>query len=136
MIANADLIADSLRELGVINEVQTPSAEQGAFGLRRLNQVMAQLKADELEFGFFPQTSMSDTCPIPDFAELCITCLLAVAQAPNYGKTVTPELAAMLSSAWDTVLSNLVAQQLPQATVVNRPNGAGWYRRRSRILTG
>lgn len=135
-ITNADLLADSLRELGVINEIQAPSAEQGAFGLRKLNQLMAQLSADDLDFQFFPQTSLSDPCPIPAYAELCVTYLLAMLQAPNYGKTVSPELAAAGASAWATVMSMLVSEQLDQATVLNRPNGAGWRLRHSRILTG
>lgn len=135
-ITNIDLIADSLRELGVINETQTPSAEQAQFGLRRLNQIMAQLATDDLDLGFFPQTLTSDNCPIPNFAELCITCLLALGMASNYGKSVSAELGTVTAAAWDAVLSKIVSQQMPQATVINRPNGAGWSRARSRILTG
>lgn len=135
-LTNSDLIADSLRELGVINEVQTPSAEQAAHALRKLNQLMAEKSAEDIDLQFFPQTSLTDTCPIPAFAENWVTCELAIRLASNYGKTVSAELVAAGGAAWDTVLSHVVAEQLPEATVVNRPNGAGWYRRRSRILTG
>jgi len=137
-ITNTDLIADSLRELGVINEIQAPSAEQAAFALRKLNQIMAQLDLDDLNFQYFPQATgdLGNNCPIPAAAELAITYMLAIAQASNYGKTVSQELGTMAANAWETVMSAIVAQQLPQATVVNRPNGAGWSRRHSRILTG
>jgi hypothetical protein len=124
-ITNADLIADSLRELCVISEIQTPSAEQFSHGLRKLNQVMAKALEDGVEIGFFPQTNASDLCPIPEYAELGITLLLAIALASNYGATVSPELGATAASAFDTILRTSMNARLPVGTMLNRPSGEG-----------
>ena len=124
-LTNADLIADSLRELNVISEIQTPSAEQYAHALRKLNQVMAKALEDGIEIGFYPQTSASDPCPIPEYAELGITLLLAIAVASNYGATVSAELGATASSAYDTILRTSISARMPVGRMLNRPCGEG-----------
>lgn len=124
-ITNADLIADSLRELCVISEIQTPSAEQYAHALRKLNQVMAKTLEDGVEIGFYPQTLASDTCPIPEYAELGVTLLLAIALASNYGATVSQELGATAASAFETILRTSILARMPVGRMLNRPRGEG-----------
>lgn len=124
-ITNADLIADALRELTVISEIQTPSAEQYAHALRKLNQVMAKALEDGVEIGYSPQTSASDTCPIPDYAELGVTLLLSIACASNYGATVSAELGATAASAWETILRTSISARMPVGRMLNRPRGEG-----------
>lgn len=124
-LTNADLIADALRELTVISEIQTPSAEQGAHALRKQNQMLAKWKEDGLDLGYFPQTLTSDVCPIPDYAELSVTLSLAIAMASNYGATVSMELAANAMSAYDTICRTAVTASLPVGRMLNRPCGEG-----------
>ncbi|MFM2115592.1 MAG: hypothetical protein RI908_1333, partial [Actinomycetota bacterium] len=40
MATNLEIITDALRELNVISEIDTPSAEQGAHALRKLNDLL------------------------------------------------------------------------------------------------
>jgi hypothetical protein len=122
-ITNADLIADALRELVVVSEIQTPSAEQYAHALRKLNQTMAKWLEDGIEIGFYPQSSASDTCPIPEYAELGVTLNLAIACASNYGATVSQELGATASGAYDTILRTSINASLPVGRMLNRPCG-------------
>lgn len=124
-ITNADLIADALRELTVISEIQTPSAEQYAHALRKLNQVMARALEDGVEIGFYPQTLASDVCPIPDYAELGVTLVLAIACASNYGATVSVELGATAANAWDTILRTSISARMPVGRMLNRPRATG-----------
>lgn len=124
-ITNADLIADSLRELTVISEIQTPSAEQYAHALRKLNQMMAKWLEDGIEIGFYPQTLASDTCPIPDYAESGVTKALAIECASNYGATVSQELGATASSAFDTIQRTSIRARMPVGRMLNRPRGEG-----------
>lgn len=124
-ITNADLIADALRELNVISEIQTPSAEQYAHALRKLNQMLAKWLEDGIEFGFYPQSSASDTCPIPDYAETGVTLALAIACASNYGATVSQELGATAASAYETILRTSINARLPVGRMLNRPCGEG-----------
>lgn len=124
-ITNADLIADALRELVVISEIQTPSAEQYAHALRKLNQMMAKWLEDGIEMGFYPQTLASDNCPIPDYAELGVTLSLAIAVASNYGATVSAELGGSAMSAYDTILRTSMQARLPVGKMLNRPCAEG-----------
>lgn len=135
-LTNADLIADSLRELSVISEVQTPSAEQFSLGLRKLNQMMAKWLEDGIEIGFYPQTLSSDICPIPDYAELGVTLALAVHAASNFGATAGPELIATGTSAFETILRTSISQRLPVGRMMNRPQGTGDTRNLVNILLG
>lgn len=124
-VTNADIIADSLRELTVISEIQSPSAEQYAHALRKMNQVMAKWLEDGIEIGFYPQTLASDTCPIPDYAELGVTLALAIAMASNYGASVSPELGASASSAYATILRTSILARLPTGRMLNRSRAEG-----------
>ena len=114
-ITNVQLIGDALREINVISEIDTPSAEQGQHGLRKLNQMIAVWQVDGVKIGYFEQTSTTDTCPIPDWAEKGITAKLAIDLAPTYGATISPELLAKADEGWATILrvsSNLKLQGL------------------------
>lgn len=136
MSTNSDLICDALRELGVISEIQTPSAEQGAHGLRKFNQLMAKWIEDGLDFkSWFPQTTLSDTCPIPDYAEHGVVTNLALAIAPNYGSAtaVSELLIAQAQSGYETICRTLVTQNLPVGRMLTRPDGSAGSR--SNILT-
>lgn len=124
-LTNADLIADSLRELNVISEIATPSAEQYAHALRKLNQLLAKWLEDGIEFGYYPQTSPSDICPIPDYAELGVTLNLAAAVASNYQATISPELGVNAENAYATILRTAMNARLPVNTMLTRPCGAG-----------
>jgi hypothetical protein len=124
-MTNADLIADALRELTVISEIQTPSAEQFAHALRKLNQMMAKWLEDGIEIGYYPQTLASDTCPIPDYAESGVTLALAISCASNYGATVSQELGATAASAYDTILRTSMNARLPVGKMANRPAATG-----------
>lgn len=80
-----DLISDALLEIGVINESETPSAEQGAHALRKLNQMLEEWEESSVRLGWSEQTSTGDTAPLPPYAERGVTLSLALALAPSYG---------------------------------------------------
>lgn len=124
-ITNADVIGDSLRELNVISEIQTPSAEQYAHALRKLNQFMARWLEDGIDLGYFPQTSPSDVCPIPEYAEEGVIATLATKIASNYGATVSVELATSAVQGYDTILRRAMLSKLPTGQMLNRPCGEG-----------
>jgi tail accessory factor len=124
-ITNADLIADALRELNVISEIQTPSAEQYAHALRKLNQMMARWLEDGIDLGYFPQTSPSDDCPVNDYAELGVTLNLAIAVASNYGATVSPELGISAENGYATILRTAMNAALPVNEMLTRPRSSG-----------
>jgi hypothetical protein len=124
-ITNVEIIGDALRELGVISEIQTPSAEQGAHALRKLNQMMAEWKDVKVDLGYYAQDTMSDTCPIPEYAENGVLTQLALRLAPNYGAQVPPELAIAANTGWTVIFSRMVNQNTNEVNRYNRPRGSG-----------
>jgi hypothetical protein len=127
MSTNSDIIADALRELGVISEVQTPSAEQGAHGLRKLNQLGAELEGQGIRLQWFAQSVLSDPFPVADEFEHGFMCLLAIRLAPNYGAgaSVSSELALSAQTGYEHMCRVSVSADLQPVNIVNRPSGAG-----------
>lgn len=122
--SNLDIITDALRDLGVISEVQTPSAEQGAHGLRELNKLCAELEGDDVPLQWFEQTLTSDTFPIAKEYENAIAALLAARLAPNYGATISQELAAKIIAGNDHLTRVAVKAALKPYEGENMPCGS------------
>ncbi|MCC7462099.1 MAG: hypothetical protein IT480_06500 [Gammaproteobacteria bacterium] len=128
-MTNIELIADALRQIGVLDENEAPSAEQGEQGLRRLNQLMATWAQTDLTFpSWFPQTSQSEECPIPDWAELAVTSALSIALAGAYGVSVSEELVAIADGSRYAILRTRINQQLQPivADVPGEEAGPTW----------
>lgn len=135
MATNLIVITDALRDIGVINEVETPSAEQGSHALRQLNNLMSQWLEDDCDLGYFTQTSTADTCPIPPWAEGGVKAGLALFLAPTYGKSVSAEFVAKAESLISTVQRKCLVEKMRAANMDFMPMGEGnRYRGRS-ILT-
>lgn len=135
MTTNLVIIEDALRDIGVISEVDSASAEQGSYCLRKLNQFMEAWKEDSIKIGWFAQTSTADDIPIPDWAELGVTATLSIVVAPNYGATVSQELIAVADAAAGMILRKSLAESLTGADMSHLPVGAGNYYGHRNILT-
>lgn len=130
------VIDDSLREINVISEVASASAEQGKFVLRRLNQMMAMWAATkDLDLGWFDQTDTNDDMPTPEWADLAIITGLAVAIAPKYGASISQELAMIVDSSISGVQSKLIIEKKTKVDLSYLPVGSGHYGRGNNILT-
>lgn len=131
-MTNLELITGSLRKLNVINEIQTPSAEQGAKCLEALNDMMEQWEEDSITLQYFTQSTLSDTFPCPAYANVGIRAALAIRVAGDFGASVSIELAAEYDAGWSTICRKAVKSQMVEADMSHLPgrtiNG--------RILTG
>jgi hypothetical protein len=124
-ITNVQLIGDALRELNVISEIETPSAEQGSHALRKLNQMMAEWEEAGVRLEYFAQTVMGDDCPIPAYAEGGVTAQLATRLASTYGAEVSIALANSATTGYATILRTAMNAALPVSLMVTRPRGSG-----------
>lgn len=127
MATNLTMITDALRKINVISEIDTPSAEQGAHGLRTLNQMLEAWTEDGVDLGYFEQTSTTDDCPIPKWAEKGITSKLAIDLAPTYGASVSLELADAANQGYDVILRNAIKARMQPANMDHMPIGQGHY---------
>lgn len=130
------IIDDALREINVISEVDTASAEQGSFALRRLNQMMDLWKeTKDIDIGYFAVAATTDTIPIPEWTELAVTLGLAIAIASKYGATVSTELGIVAESAISGVQTRAMVDKKQGVDLAYLPVGSGHYGRGNSILT-
>jgi hypothetical protein len=93
MITAIDMITDALRLVNVIDENETPSAEQGVSALRTLNQLMRDWEADGIRLGWVTIEELSDELQIRPMDERGIKFNLAVELAGGYGIDPLPWVA-------------------------------------------
>ena len=134
MATNIEVISDALRDLNVIAEVQTASAEQGAHGLRKLNEMLEAWTEQDIELGYFKQSSTTDDCPIPEWALKGVKAALAIDIAPVYGATVSAELAKKFDDGFGLIQRKCMVERMRGADMDHLPRGSGWLRG-SRIET-
>lgn len=125
MSTNLEIIEDALRDINVIAETDSATAEQGSYALRKLNQLMGLWKLSDIDLGYFEQTSTSADCPIPDWSEGAVIASLAVILAPKYGASVSPELAAVADAAVNVVARTLINDKLTNTDMSHLPTGEG-----------
>ena len=131
-----EVIEDALREINVISEVDSASAEQGKYALRRLNQMMNLWRETmDIDLGWFDQSTTSGTMPTPDWAELAITMGLAVTIAPKFGASISAETASVAQSAIGGVQTKLIVEKKKGVDLSYLPVGSGHYGRGNNILT-
>jgi hypothetical protein len=96
---NLELIQYALLKINVVDENSAPSAEQGVTGLNVLNDMMANMSANGIKLGWYPQTNMAATSPLQSQDVGPIKYLLCAALAAHYGLTVGPLLIAEIEAA-------------------------------------
>lgn len=129
MSTNLEIIEDALRDINVLSEVDNASAEQGAYALRKLNQMMELWKEQSIDVGWYAQTATTDDIPVPDWMEGAVTAGLAIACAPKYGATVSRELGVIADNAISTVKRKLISEGLQNRDMSHMPIGSGHYGR-------
>jgi hypothetical protein len=126
-VTNLQIISDALRSLNVINETETPSAEQGAICLRELNQMLAQWAVEGNTVGYATQSATSDTCPIPDWAESAVKYKLALKIAHYFGAEPSISVVASADDAYTTLQRTIMNMNLDPADMRHLPIGSGSY---------
>lgn len=111
----SQVIADTLLAINVIRAGQTPSAEQQAQGIRRLNQMMAMWEGEGKSIGYIPIGTVTDTLTVPDAAILGIVNNLAILWAPFFGASVTQEIVALAERGM-AVIDKLASQEIIAST--------------------
>ena len=124
---NLDIISDALLDLGVINESETPSAEQGSHALRVLNQLLEAWEEEGVRLGWCEQTDTSEDAPLYPYALRGVTAALAVELAPSYGgaASITPALTAKLDAGMALINRKAALKNLKPLDMTNMPAAEG-----------
>ena len=136
MTAN-ELVTQSLRSIGILQETESPSAEQSSTALTTLNDMMADLQADGVDVGYAPQSDPNVDIGLNIEDRLAIKSLLAVILCPDYERQPSPILVALAVAGRERLLRNAIINN-PVVTPLTLPrgDGQGLFGIRFNILTG
>lgn len=134
-MTNIELFTQAYRALNVINENETPSAEQGVQALDLLNQMMEQWEADEIDLQFFEQTDPQADFPCQRYTEKGVIGKLCEALAAHYGFSMTPEALEMSTNGYQTIIRKAVLDKTEPLSMAHLPMGSG-HGNSGNILTG
>jgi hypothetical protein len=130
-----DLITGSLRDIGVIGESETPTAEQGQTGVTKLNELMASLAEDGIDLGWAPVSLTTDTVVLPAGHISALKAMLSVSQASVYGADPSPMVAGRANNGYIRLLGQAFSLAVERAQSNTLPAGNS-QRSGERILTG
>jgi len=127
MTTNTALITDALGEIGAVADGQTASASQLADGLKALNRMMAIWTEDDMDIGWFPQDTGSDTAPVPIWAEEAVQANLGIKLASLFRISVTNELIDKAVTGKSFVAKKCINHKLEGVDMDHLPYGGGKF---------
>lgn len=130
---NQEIIDKALQELGVLDNGDSATTSDSNDMLDILNGMMLSWVVSDMDVGYAPQDTLSDTCPIPRWAEQAVISNLAVNAAPTFELSVTAELAVKASNGHNLVSRTVMNSTLQEANMSHLPQG---YKRIWDIETG
>lgn len=122
-MTNQELIDRALSALSIIEAGDSANSTDSATALDELNTMMAEWKVNDKDLQWPPQDTLSDTAPIPSWAENAVINVLAVRLAPEFNFPLTIELANKAESGENTVMRTLMNLKLEGADLSYLPLG-------------
>ena len=122
---NSNVIQDALGLLGVTSDVAM-SAEDGALGLRGMNDLLTMWQDNEIDVGYSEQDTLTDNSPILPEYMLAVKFNLAVALAPHFGKEPSGALVAHARDSYQRLQRAEQTSRLQPVSVA--PLGRAWGR--------
>lgn len=123
-ILNLEIVTEAFQKIGVVDETQAPSAEQGANGLRILNDYLLNQAADGMRLGWFRQTDLAAIAPLRAEDVWGVKVLLARQLASHYGITVQdPLLLANMVDAERLLTKRSIKYFESDLSELSRPQG-------------
>ncbi len=111
-----DFITDVLRQLAIISEIETPSAEQGQDAVTKLNDLMASLERDGINFGWNPKATSAENIVLPDGDRSTVKAMLGALLCEGYGLPLPPLMGAMAQSGYNRLLRDAIYSQMRQTS--------------------
>ena len=132
MATNSEVIEKSLRLIGVLQEGETPSAEQGADALETMNDLFMEWDADGIDIGYFPQTDLTADSPIYSDTMQAAKYNFAMALAGEYRIEPPSTVIIIASKGYNRLLRDSINGQMKEAEMDHLPGVPS----RSNILEG
>ena len=103
------LVAESLREIGVIRQNQTPTAEMVQRAIPKLNEMIIDWENDGIELGWYEVSLETDVIPIDKRDERLLRYNFAVELAGQYGAPLQESTVSLARITKDRAEKNTVS---------------------------
>lgn len=128
-MTNRELIQAALRMLTVLDANQTVNSEDAALGLDELNDLMADMLADQgIDLGYLPQDDVSNEFPCSDEDAAAVKPLLAMRLHSFYPSHQLPDsLPVRAGRAMSRLTRDAVLFNMEESLLDHLPHGNGGY---------
>lgn len=113
-------------ELGYIEYGAALDATDAADAMQALNEMMAEWEEEDLNFNWFVQDALSDTLPIPNWAERCVILNLAIVLSSRFNVAPSQSLVDNARKSMTTISTRKINEKLRKANMNHLPTGNGW----------
>ncbi len=110
-------------ELGIVEGGDAVGATDAAEAMQLLNTMMARWKYESKDFNWFSQDDLTETLPVPEWAESGVISLLAVECAPDFRTPIPADLATKADKADNFLMRTLMNLNLEPADMTHLPQG-------------
>src|SRR3990167_3044289 len=121
MPSNSDVIKEALSIIGVLDEIQSLSAEQGANGLSVMNDLLAEWDEDGIDTGFYKQTDINADSPVYADALQAVKYNLAIALSNYYGVDPRLPVVALADRGYKRLLRDSINAKMKEADMSHMP---------------
>ena len=134
-MTNQDAIDQAMFYAGILSAGDSANATDSADMLTQLNQMMAAWSVDSKDLQFPPQDTLTDTFPVPAWAESGVIANLGIRACTLFEMTVTQQLAVLASEGYKLIAKTLINKGLEPRDMSHMPQGSEYYNSAS-ILNG
>lgn len=124
-MTNQELINAALAKIGVIESPDSANTDDSATTLGVLNRMLAEWRERSMDLNWFTQDTLTDTAPLPEWAEEAVISNLAVRASTDFRASVTQGLFDEALTGRRTVGNTLINQSLDNADMSHLPYGDG-----------
>ena len=122
-----DFVTDVYRQINILAEFETPTAEQGSVAVTRLNDLMASLAEDGINLGYNPKTDTSDTIDFPLGHIMGIKAMLGVLLAQDNDLPIPTLMAALSDASYNRLLKQSLYASMQPSTMRHIARGDAQY---------
>ena len=123
MSTNQQVVDRAAMELGMIEYGAALDATDGADAMRDMNNMMAGWRVSDRDLNWFPQDTLSEVCPLPDWAEGAVISNLAVSLGAVFNISISAETAKKAHDGLNLVTRTLINSNLKSADMRHLPQG-------------
>jgi hypothetical protein len=123
MPTNQAIVDRAGQELGYIGKGDALDATDAADALADLNSMMAEWRENGKDLNWFSQDDLTETCPIPDWAERGVISNLAVSLGALFDVMPSQQLMLKADRASDSISRVVFNLNLKQADMTHMPQG-------------